>query len=41
MVLIASDLTLAAKIVIGTVGLFLFSCLPYVALLVGGSAATQ
>ncbi len=36
-ILVASDLSLAAKIVIGAAGLFVYTCLPYIALIAGGS----
>lgn len=35
-VLISADISLLAKIVIGAIGMFLLTCLPFVALLVGG-----
>ena len=34
--LVSAELTLSTKLIVGTIGLFALTCLPFVALLVGG-----
>lgn len=34
--LISADISLPAKIVVGTIGMFLLTCLPFLALILGG-----